>query len=60
MAKIERTAVKDATVLARITAHVTKEFKSFKGIEPIIEEGNGVYYVYKHRDGSPVILGKNF
>ena len=58
MSKVQSTVVTDSSVIEKITSHVVKEFKSLKDKALIIKEDNGVFYVYKHKDGSPIILGQ--
>tara|TARA_R110000765_G_scaffold215542_2_gene320329 strand:+ start:1035 stop:1220 length:186 start_codon:yes stop_codon:yes gene_type:complete len=61
MAKIETTVVKDVAILSRVTKYVEKnKMKSLIDKNLIVKEGNGLIYVYKHKDGSPVILGQDF
>lgn len=42
----------------KVIAYVYANYKSLKDKPLIITEGDSCFYVYKHKDGGPMILGK--
>ena len=42
----------------RVTEYVYKNYKSYKEKQLIITELDNCFHIFKHEDGSPLILGK--
>ena len=55
--KVEAQEVSEE-IKAKVTAYVYENYKNLKDLPLIITQGNSCFYVYKHRDGGPMILGK--
>lgn len=46
------------TILEQVTEYVYKNYPTYKDKQLIINELGSHFRVYKHKDGSPLILGK--
>lgn len=57
MESIKTTEVSDE-IKAKVTAYVYENYKSLKDKDLIITQGEKCFYVYKHKHGGPMILGK--
>jgi hypothetical protein len=49
----------DEKTIKTVEEYVYKNYKSYEGKELIIREGEKCFFVLKHKDGSPLILGKS-
>lgn len=49
----------EKSVIERVEEYVRTKYKSYAEIKLTIREGENCFYVYKHIDGSPLILGKS-
>lgn len=48
----------DKVIAQKVSDYAQKNYKMFEGKELIVKEGENVFYVSDHEDGSPLILGK--
>lgn len=55
--KIEATEVSEE-VKSKVIAYVQKNYDTLKESNLTITQGEKCFYVYKHKDGGPMILGK--
>jgi hypothetical protein len=54
--KNKSTEVSDE-VKAKVVAYVYENYDNLKGLPLRVMQGNNCFYVYKHKDGGPMILG---
>ena len=45
-------------VKSKVTAYVYANYTNLKDLPLTIRENDNCFYVYKHKDGGPMILGK--
>tara|TARA_R110002096_G_scaffold225596_6_gene414823 strand:- start:476 stop:637 length:162 start_codon:yes stop_codon:yes gene_type:complete len=45
-------------ITQQITDYVYKHYKTYKGMDLIITEHANSFHILKHKDASPLILGK--
>ena len=50
--------MKEEEKIRLVTEYVYNNYPTYKNISLIIKEQNSHFRVYKHKDGSPLILGK--
>ena len=55
--KVEALEVEDE-VAAKVIEYVYANYKGLKDKPLVIKEGKGCFYVFKHKDEGPMILGK--
>jgi hypothetical protein len=48
----------DRKTFERVQEYVYKNYKSYEGKELIIKENDACFFILKHKDASPLILGK--
>lgn len=48
----------DKETIKKIEDYVYKNYKDYVGKQLIINENKSCFHVLKHKDGSPLILGK--
>lgn len=48
----------EKSVIEKVEEYVRGRYKSYADVKLTIREGENCFYVYKHIDGSPLILGK--
>ena len=49
----------DVKTFERVQEYVYKHYKSYEGKQLIIKENDVCFFVLKHKDASPLILGKD-
>ena len=57
MSKVKTTVVSEE-VAEKVTAYVHKNYKAYVGKSLIVTENNSAFFVFKHKDGGPLVLGK--
>jgi hypothetical protein len=59
MAKIETVLLKDKELSEKVITYVRDKYKDLKKVDLIVKECGDLFYVYKHINGSPLILNKS-
>lgn len=48
-----------AETVGTVKAYVESKYPSYKGVEMEVNEKNGIFFINKHKDGSPLILSSS-